>query len=191
MITLSIMVPTIGRPSLAKLLQELKEQLGPGDEVLVIGDGPVGAGPAVQPFGEQFRYLEHGPDHAWGHPQRNHAMPLAQGTHLMSLDDDDALRPGGLEMIRKAIGEHPSSPLMFRMTHESMVLWREPSFWVGNVSTQMFVTPNVPDKLGKWGHRYEGDFDFMSSTLSLYPQNALVWRSEITAMHGLGGKAPR
>lgn len=188
---LSIMVPTIGRPCLPKLLHELKAQLAPDDEVLVIGDGPVKMGAAVEPFGAQFRYLEHGPDHAWGHPQRNYAMPLAKGTHLMSLDDDDALCAGGLDMIRKAIAEHPSAPLMFRMHHEAILLWRDPVFMEGNVSTQMFVTPNVQGKLGKWGRRYPGDFDFMASTIALYPSGSLVWRPEITAIHGLGGKAPR
>lgn len=189
--SLSILVPTIGRPCLTKVLAELKAQLAPEDEVLVIGDGPVNAATVVEPFGPQFRYLEHGPDHFWGHPQRNYAMPLSRGTHLMSLDDDDALCPGGLEMVRAAIRQHPNSPLMFRMHHESILLWRDPGVRDGNVSTQMFVTPNVKGKLGVWGRRYQGDLDFIVSTLALYPKNSLVWRQEVTAIHGVGGRAPR
>jgi glycosyltransferase involved in cell wall biosynthesis len=189
--TLSVMIPTIGRPCLPKVLQELREQLEAGDEVLVIGDGPVKVGAIVQRFGSQFRYLEHGPDHMWGHPQRNHAMPLASGTHLMSLDDDDALLPDSLAQIRAAIVRYPAVPLMFRMRHGPELLWRDPFVRVGNVSTQMFVTPNVQDQLGAWGRRYEGDLDFIASTVGKYPRHSLAWRPEITTVHGIGGQAPR
>lgn len=189
--TLSIMIPTIGRPCLSKVLEELRGQLELGDEVLVIGDGPVNAGSVVMNFGPQFQYFQHGPDHFWGHPQRNYAMPLSKGTHLMSFDDDDAIYGDALQKVRAAIFQYPDSPLMFRMNHGPGVIWQAKEVADGNVSTQMFVTPNVRGKLGVWGRRYQGDLDFIMSTIALYPKNSLIWREEVTAIHGIGGNAPR
>jgi hypothetical protein len=38
----------------------------------------------------------------------------------------------------------------------------------GNVSTQMFCVPRTAT-LGKWGTRYEGDYDFIASTVAANP----------------------
>lgn len=189
--SISVILPTLGRPCLRKVLDELRTQLSAQDEVLVIGDGPVGAESVVEEFGKGFRYLEHGPDHAWGGPQRNFAIPFARGSHLMFVDDDDAILKDSLRDVRQGIKEDPDRPLMFRMYEGPLSLWREMTLVEGNVSTQMFVTPNVAGRLGTWSRRYAGDFDFIKSTVTRYPDNALVWRSEFTVIHGINGRAPR
>jgi hypothetical protein len=51
---------------------------------------------------------------------------------------------------------------------------------VGNVGTPMFVLPAAGPR-GAWGRRYEGDYDFITSTLALWPAGALVWREEVIA----------
>lgn len=188
-ITLSVMIPTIGRPELKRLLDEMAPQLAAGDEILVVGDGPQPEAAAMSADYKGVRYFEHGPDHCWGHPQRNWVMRFVKGSHLMSMDDDDRFAPDGLEAIRRALAESPDRPHMFRMHHEGAVLWREQVVRSGNVSTQMFVTPFVRGRLGKWGRLYEGDRFFIESTLKLYPEgfDALVWRPEITAVHGTVG----
>ena len=184
--SLSILIPTIGRSELARLLSELVPQLLSCDEILVIGDGPQPLARAMADVDPRVRYLEHGPDHCWGHPQRNWAMPLARGAYLMSFDDDDRVAPRALERVRGAMADHPGRPLMFREYHEGSVIWSTRSVALGNVSTQMIVVPNVPERLGKWGSRYEGDYDFIQSTLALYAAgvDALVWRPEVIALHG-------
>lgn len=189
-ISLSIIIPTIGRPSLLNLLRQAREQLSEVDEIIVIGDGPVGMGGLVRGVGAQMRYLEHGPDHAWGHPQRNYAMPFARGSHLMFVDDDDRLCPEALRSIRMAIQDAPYAPLMFRMYHQRTSLWRKPLLADGNVATQMIVTPNDPGRLGTWGRRYAGDYDFILGTIALYPPGALVWRPELITIHGVNGRLP-
>lgn len=192
--SLSVMIPTIGRECLSKLLAELVPQLCLDDEVLVVGDGPQPrAAEIIKGIDARVIYHEHGPDHAWGHPQRNWAMRRSRGTHLMWFDDDDALLPEALRTVRSAIASTPHLPLMFRMRHIGGVIWWKREVCDGNVSTQMFVAPNVPSRLGRWGHRYQGDLDFITSTLQLYPSGAssLVWREEVIAVHGIDGKAPR
>jgi glycosyltransferase involved in cell wall biosynthesis len=186
-VVLSILIPTIGRPELKRILGELHPQLSEKDEIIIIGDGPQpNACETAKGFDARIKYLEHGPDHCWGHPQRNWAMPKAVGTHIMSFDDDDRCAPTALRDIRKAVLETSVRPLMFREYHEGAIIWNRRAVECGNVSTQLFVTPNVSGRLGIWGRRYVGDFDFICSTLELYPdkEQALVWREEVIAVHG-------
>jgi glycosyltransferase involved in cell wall biosynthesis len=192
--TFSVIIPTVGRPLLSRVLGEVVPQLGAEDEVLVVGDGrQPEAERMVREADPRVRYLEFESAHCWGHPQRNWAMERARGTHLLSLDDDDALRSGALEAVRSVSSRFPDRPLAFRVQYGSELLWREPRVACGNVTTQMFVVPNVKERLGRWGDRYEGDYDFIRSTALLYPlgMRSILWREEIIALHGLGGNDPR
>lgn len=110
---LSIIVATVGRDTLQRALRSVNDQpLLPGDEVLVVGDSPEIERVANEcacryircPVGGNFAYAE-----------RQHAMPLATGTHLLFLDDDDRFLPGAFAAIRSSIQKHPDRPLMFRM----------------------------------------------------------------------------
>lgn len=192
--SLSIIIPTIGRPTLITILQEIAPQLDDGDEVIVVGDGRQPDAERMSGgFGSRVRYLEFESVHCWGHPQRNWAMERATGSHLVFFDDDDAVKPNALDTIRHAVLQNPKSPLVFRMHYGSTILWRDRAVRCGNVSTQMFVVPNRKSLLGEWGGRYEGDLDFIQSTSLKYPDGvrSIVWREEITAVHGLGGRDPR
>ncbi len=181
MVAFSIIVPTCGRPTLAQTLESiLGAGAAPLDEILIVGDGPQELARAIaKDFTSklQINYLETPPDHAAGHPQRNFAMKVAAGTHLLSIDDDDAYRPGSLQRVRKEASEDPGRFLIFKMeSHTSRhpwgKLWKNHYPSLGNVGTPMMVAPNVAAKLGKWGHRYAGDFDFLESTLQHYPEGA-------------------
>ena len=55
----------------------------------------------------------------------------------------------------------------------------DPQVRQGNIGTPNLVAPNVPGKLGTWGTRYEGDFDYIRSTLQHYPAGP-VWHDVIT-----------
>lgn len=154
--SLSIIIPTSGRWSLNATLLSITPQLEPGDEIIVVRDS----------------------SDDWGMKARNEAMRRAKGTWLAFMDDDDIYLPGALALMRAVTG-----PTIFRMRRGSPhndVLWTDKELRPGNVSTQMFVTPCIP--LGRWGNRYEGDFDFIASTLDLYPVGALTWRQEQIAV---------
>lgn len=186
--SISITIPTIGRPTLLRVLREIQPQLSTEDEVLVVGDGPRPAARAmVEGLDARIKYLEHGPTKNWGGSQRNFAMWRAKGSYLMSMDDDDRFSSTGLSKIRKAINEEPGRPLMFKMHQSSGLIWEFREVRVGDVSSQMMVVPNVPDRLGLYGNRYTGDIDFMVSTLARYPEGALVWRKETITLRGEEG----
>jgi hypothetical protein len=44
------------------------------------------------------------------------------------------------------------------------------------------VTPNDPARTGLWSDRYEGDFDFVESTLALWAPVEPIWRNEVITL---------
>lgn len=159
---LSIILPTTNRPTLHMAIRSCADQLLSGDEILV--------------------KLDQSRD--WGQTPRNEAMPQAKGDYLLFLDDDDVYLTGAFDVIRAALTENPGRPHIFRMRRGEYndLIWTEKVIRVGNVSTQMFVVPNDPARLGRWGKRYEGDYDFITSTLAKYPADSVVWREEPIAI---------
>lgn len=185
-ITLTVVIPTISRPTLARSLLSLKDQgWQPGDEVLLVGDGP-------QPLARELwgqaglpgRFLETpAAMGVWGHGVRNWVIErgLVRTSHVGALDDDDAYTPGAIRAVRAALAAEPSRPHLFRMDWRAVggkVLWEGAVLREGNVGTPMFWHPNVPGRLGRWVYRYTGDCDFIRETCSL--QGEPVWRSEVT-----------
>ena len=179
--TISVITPTIGRPSLAKMLSIVVPQLVKGDEVLVVGDGPT---PAARKIVESFKssfikYEEHGPIWNYGNPQRNLAMSKATGQFLMFVDDDDPV-PGNVGIVKKAVAAIPDRPHMFKISIPGRGLFPNVrKVACGIVSGQGFVPPNIKRLLGKWSGRYVADFDFISSTAALYGEGAIIWHDDI------------
>ncbi|MDY3555297.1 glycosyltransferase family A protein [Gemmata sp. JC717] len=187
--TISLVIATISRPTLARSLRSLVGQdWRPGDEVLVVGDG---VQPVARELCEQFarlislRYLENpGPRGFWGHHARNWVLDTrqARGSYLMALDDDDEYTPGAIASARRAFDLLPvAHPHIFRMSgHPSCeLLWSEPAVRVGNFGTPCIACPNDPNKLGRYALTYAGDFEFARTTLAHYPGGWPVWREEV------------
>lgn len=187
-VTLSVVIPTISRPTLARTLASLKDQdWREGDEVLLVGDGPQ---PQARELWGQFGlpgfYVELPRGGHWGHVVRNAVLDegLASGSHLAALDDDDCFAPGAVGVMRGAVGLEPGRPHLFRMDWRTIggkVLWEERVLRVGNVGTPMFVAPNDPGRLGRYGMTYEGDFAFIRGTCDRY-EGGPVWRPEVTIL---------
>ena len=178
---LTIVIPTISRPTLARALRSVqKQEMLPGDEVILVGDGPQ---PVARALWEQFhlpgKYLEvKGPNADWGHTPRN-LVQVHEG-YIIALDDDDELSDGALKIIRQALEENPDRPHMFRMdgAPEIGTCWKVREVRQGNVGTPMFVLPAKGPK-GKYAPVYGGDAVFMQETLAQWPEGSLVWREEI------------
>lgn len=180
-VRLSVIVPTIGRASLVRLLDSLLPQTQAGDQVLVVGD--------LMTVADLMRVSRWAyadgrllvvpcrPGHDWGAHERTVGLSHATGTHLVFGDDDDVFLPGALDAIRATVDDRP---WMFRMVDPNgAVLWQTPEVRQGNHGTPQFVVPNDPARLGVWGTRYEGDFDFVVSTLAHYPADALQWSPSV------------
>lgn len=190
MVSLSVLVPTPGRPELENCLLSLKPQLKPGDECIVIGDtcdGPLPDTEAlVRRMGSNFRYLAHNAGvHDWGHSQMNAGMREATGAALTFIDDDDVWVPGALDVIRQAFSVAPYSAHLFRfVTYHGFLCWVLKGYFVEDyVGGHCLVCPNNPATLGKWSNRYQGDWDFVSGTVNLLGGEMLIqWHNDIIAI---------
>lgn len=186
----SILIPTLGRQELLRSLQSCIEQgLLPGDEVIVVGDerdGPLDRVKALcQQLGPQFRYVGYDFGHmCWGHCGLTAAMQEARGDYLVFNDDDDVFTSYALRSIRFAVERQQEPvPHMFRfLTHYGIRAWVHPKVEQGNVGGHCIVVPNTPNRLGQWTCRYEGDYDFIRSTVDLWGEDRIVWRPEVIAV---------
>jgi hypothetical protein len=189
--SLSIIVPTPDGGNLPALADSLRGKLYPGDEVIVVGDtfhgvdlSPVRNYVLDQP---QWRWEEHDAGRAaWGHPQINYGMSVAKGDYLAFQDDDDIYAPGAIVNIHRAIRRAPLAPHLFRFRAARFggaAIWQEKGrVEEGYIGGHCIVTPNVPEKTGRWTDRYCGDFDFIEETLRLWEPIAPVWREEVIVL---------
>jgi len=172
---ITFIVPTVGRPSLARTLSSI--ECRPGDEVIVVGN----VGEARE---DGFvRYIPCPPGGDWGHSERNFATPLARCRYVAHIDDDDAYAPGARDAMADAIGRTPDRPVIFRMRFPNgITLWQEPVVRCGNLGTPCFLIPNRPEMLGTWQPFVGGDCAFLES--SKWAAEDYVWREEVIAHLG-------
>jgi glycosyltransferase involved in cell wall biosynthesis len=183
---LSVIVPTIGNPTLGRTLDSIALQAWPDEvEVLVVGDTLDGPLEWVRADAERrgYRYLGYaGPEHCWGQPQRQAGMRAARGRWLHWLADDDIYVPDALGVIWQATRDEPDLPHCFWVvTPWRYVVPDELGLAKDHVDASCIVAPNDQARLGEWGLRYTGDFDFISATdrnyggrTRIHP-NVIVW----------------
>jgi SAM-dependent methyltransferase len=189
-VRLSIVVPTCGRASLKQTLESiLAGPLEPNDEVIVVGDGPQPAARAIVsglPVAFQVHYVTARATRSFGGHQRNVGMGMAQGTHVLFMDDDDVYLPGALNIIRSALAQAPDRPHLFRVRNASArrpyaSLWNSKSFVLGNVATPMIALPIVDGLLGTWPNGHCSDYAFLRDTLPRFGEDRIIWREEVVA----------
>lgn len=189
--SIAVAVSTLGnRPdTLRRLLDSIRAQnLLPEDRIYVVVDGPrcieedpeqrCDAGLLMDEFracaargecGAAWIHLHH-EDHCWGHPQRNWLLDQhAMSADLLSQnDDDDVYNPGAFEAIRRRAEANPGKVLLFRFTTAGReVLWKHNEFRESRYGGHGIVVPNVEGRIGRWGRRYAGDWEYVESTLAL------------------------
>lgn len=188
---LSIVIPTAGRLSLERTLQSYRHQMQPEDELIVVFDTldmsretNMAMIRIAERYGAQYSWAQ-ASEHTWGHQQVQAGMAQARGDFLVFNDDDDVATPDALASIRRTIQDlDEPKPLMFSwMTWMDIVLWDEPRLVECHVGGHALVPPNIPERLGQWSYRYNGDWDFIRSTIDLWPNKDadIVWRENLIA----------
>lgn len=183
--TFTVIIPSIGYETLANTIKSIQRQeLVPGDQFMVVADGHIESTEAlVKAAGAPFEYHAYGPTRTWGNDQRNFGLMFARGDYLVWMDEDDIFYPDAFAAIREAAMAHPGRPLIFRMQGpEGDYLWKEQVIQCCRIGGHMFVTPNIKGKVGRWGTHYEGDFQFIRSTMDLWGDDSLaVWDERFIA----------
>jgi glycosyltransferase involved in cell wall biosynthesis len=176
---------------LRRCLESITPQLLPGDEIIVVGDQQDGPLPGVEALvtGMGFHYLPYEPTHmCWGHCAINYALPYASGSHIHLNDDDDIWTPNARDLMRRATNVWPDSPLLFQF--ESY--YARQVFWVPGyagflqrdyIGGHCLLAPNIEGKVGRYTCVYNGDFDYVESTVNNFggPGKA-IWISEKVAI---------
>lgn len=169
MATLTVIVGTLGRPTLATTLRSISEQ--GADEVIVVAD-PAGNPDHAKLIGGLFGatyYQCESNEHGRGNAQKTYGVTKVTSTHFAFMDDDDTYLPGALDAMRERA---TTVPVVFRMRHPQLgVLWTDPVLRWANVGTPMFLIPNRPGLFGEWVP-YEhsnypgggGDYSFITGT---------------------------
>lgn len=176
--TVSILVATLGRPTLERTLESITSQLRPGDQVIVIG-ATQSIGDRAAKYGCTFVLANPGRD--WGASERAVGIAHATGDYVSFMDDDDVYTPGARDAMEAAMTAHPGKPTIFRMqiARTGELLWREPVAKMGNMGTPMMFLPTAAAKRGRWGKRYGNDFEFWASMQ--WPASDIVWSSDVIA----------
>ena len=122
--SVSVILPTLGRPTLQRSIDSILSQLLPGDELLI-----------------QVDSKPHKDDGNWC---RDEMIARAQGTHLWFLDDDDIALPGAIEAFHQAISEAPEVCWIFRILLCGNPMWKVPGkIMPGNQQGQCLLVPRL------------------------------------------------
>lgn len=195
---ISVIIPTIARPTLAPLLDSIPDD--DDVEVVIVADVHNMAGEPERAARINAARERYAAVHSWidfdagincyGQPQRNVGMSKAQGQWLAFSQDDNMFAPDAFDSIRRAILDQPHPrPLLFKvMTWQAGIVWiNRGVLQIGEIDADCIVVPNMPERLARWTTRYNGDWDFISGTVHLW-QRDIAWRDELiaSALPGIG-----
>jgi len=165
--SLSVIVPTMGRSTLDRALASVSIHLKHGDELIVLRDDTDDS----------------------GNTPRDKAISIAKGDHLWFLDDDDVATAGAIPALREQSSRHPFGLVLFRMLYgkghpeKGRFLWERRVVEPGNLGTPCALVPNRPD-LPLWtaanNELIFSDIRWIERVAQIVPE--VVWDERIVAL---------
>jgi len=166
--TFHVLIATIGKQSIFRMLESLKEELEQQDFLTIVFDGTNNNYDIIEKYIQNnfqctFQLIiEEKNLGFWGHGIRNKHQEL-KGDFIYHCDDDDIIVPGTFYKFRK-ICIHEDTIYIFKIkTENNDIIWKEKNIQLMNISTQSGVIPNKINKQGFWKLKYGGDYDFYKS----------------------------
>lgn len=174
MISINVILTTVGRGSLQRMLNSLSTQLHPQDYLTILSDDDHEEVYSLMGF---YRFsctiilisnaIKLG---YWGHASRNKWQNLLPGDYIMNADDDDRYTDGTFKKIRETIKE--KKLYIFKHEDNGNFAWSiEGLVELGNIGTSCGVIPNTHD-LPDWELVYGGDATFY---IELSKRMECVW----------------
>ena len=143
---LTLIIPTLGRSTLSRAVRSATRYMGPDDQVIVVGDGPLGIGDQVAEDGGLYVEI---PVRVgdYGCTPCDLAMNIASGDYVFFLGDDDLCVGDAFDIIREAVEEKPGVPHLFSMLHTGVRLGG--TLECSRVSGQQIVVPRDMTRMPK------------------------------------------
>lgn len=183
---ITVIVPTIGRPTLERTLRSFAADLEEEDGVVVIADGDlVHLELLVMDLAREFpnptwvfAWEEH--TGLWGHNLRNVALDkFVDTSHVWTIDDDDVAEPGAIPVLRTYMDcDWAILKMRFGPGHPAngIICWRYGILMHGDIGTPMVFARKSS---ARFGLHYSGDFDYVMALNQLYGEP--VWGEEFIA----------
>lgn len=187
-VRVGVIIPTIGRPTLAAAIASVRRQARRGDAIVVVADGASDAARAIvqaarfeeaERPGGPLAVIDYDevdpPERRWGAAPRNRGITRAlelRVTHVAFLDDDDEWQPEARAAI-EVVGAKPEALWLFRgVLSNGSTIWRDRTIALGNVGTPNILAPAIAAALARWPPVHEGDLRFIEALAEVAP---VVW----------------
>jgi hypothetical protein len=187
---LSILLPTIGRPTLINTLNSImKQQWQEEDELVIACDGNVEkvheiVDPIIKEFSNRkILFVEYKTGHNdWGHTPRNLIMPSLKGEYCIHIDDDDIMTNNAFETIRKDI-QSKAFVYFYKMylPNGELKLWKTKEIKYANLGTPCIIHRLDHYSYCKFEPHFGGDFDFIKNTAELN-DDSIEWKESFIAI---------
>ena len=174
--SLHVLLTTIGRPTLLRMLHSLEDQLISSDYLTLVFDakdeGQVfdAAVETLSRFQCQCTVIMEPVNLGyWGHEIRNKYNEL-QGDFILHGDDDDIYLPNVFSEIRQIVATDLNALYIFSMiNYDQHVLTGNPIAHA-YIGTPNGVIPSHYNSKARWGYYYGGDFSFYQQLQKVVPK---------------------
>lgn len=179
--SLHVLIATVGRATLLRMLQSLQPQLEPQDYLTVVFDARDDADVyfLAEDFLKEFKctcsiWMEPVNTGFWGHVIHNKYNELP-GDFILHADDDDIYTSDAMDAIRHYCIDSDTL-YIFRMKYSDgrPTLWHRHSIEEGEIGKPMGAIPSKYNSKGVWGYHYAGDFEFYNSLQAIIPKIEFV-----------------
>jgi len=166
----NILIATIGRPTLQRMLDSLYVQLDEKDCLTIVFDGH-----ATPPFFDiskfkckVIQYCEPTPLGFFGHGIRNkYASLLEKRDFIMHADDDDSYIEDSFNKIRNLIKSENTLYISTMIYSDYSVIPKYKVVCMNNIGTPNGIIPYNLNLLGEWKSMYGGDGRFYETISKL------------------------
>jgi hypothetical protein len=166
-----ILLATIGKISILKMLEFLKNQLTEIDFLTIVFDGSNKSKniDIITKYCSEISFkckvniiIEEKNLGYWGHGIRNKHNDL-EGDFIYHIDDDDIIYDNTFNIIRKHCTDINMIYIFKIILENNKIIWETPVIKLNYISTQSGVIPKELNKKGYWELKYGGDYNFYKS----------------------------
>ena len=168
-ISINILLATVGRPTLQRMLNSLCDQLDVNDYLTIVFDGHS----SIPKFDtSKFKckvkqYYEPIALKYWGHGIRNkYANLLDKTDFVMHGDDDDIYLPNSIQHIKNNC-KNKNTLYIYKLQNGNNITTKIPVIRIGNIGTPSGIIPFELNKKSKWGYFYGGDGAFYENLVPI------------------------